>query len=159
MPSKSALNALQLLRSEHMALVALCDRLARSTDHTERRELAGQLRHELEIHTILEGEIFYPALKTRPDSARRVEHAFEEHAEMEAAAEHLEGFPSGDPGFMRSARLLADRLRVHFCEEETELFGHARHSALDLDAMGQEMAARKQAILTNPEELELAPAG
>jgi hypothetical protein len=159
MPSKSALNALQFLRADHLALTTLCDRLVNSTNHADQRELSGRLRHALEIHTILEGEIFYPALKTRPDSARRVEHAFEEHDEIEAAAEHLEGFPSGDPGFMRSARLLADRLRVHFPEEETDLFDHASRSPLDLDAMGLEMAARKQALLTNPEELELAPAG
>lgn len=55
-------DAVQMLKADHKQVKQLFQRF-RTASADEQRRIAGQLFAELEIHTVLEEELFYPALR------------------------------------------------------------------------------------------------
>lgn len=60
-----AKNALELLKADHRKVKELLSELVQTTSRAEkkRRQLLDKIAQELEIHTHIEEEIFYPAFK------------------------------------------------------------------------------------------------
>lgn len=59
-------DAVQILEQDHRAVEKLFDQFTSGND-SRQEEVAQQLFKELDIHTILEEEIFYPALRSQGD--------------------------------------------------------------------------------------------
>lgn len=59
-------NAVEMLKKDHETMKDLFQKFAQ-TDTSERQPIATQIFHALEIHTILEEELFYPAVRERVD--------------------------------------------------------------------------------------------
>ena len=66
--SRKQADAVQMLKADHKQVKQLFERF-RSTSGDERAQLAGQLFTELEIHTKLEEELFYPAIREKLNAA------------------------------------------------------------------------------------------
>ena len=78
-PSDTAMvDAIALLKSDHRKTEDLFVQYETSDDEDEKTALAHQICTELKIHTLIEEEIFYPALegKIKDDT---LEEAFVEH--------------------------------------------------------------------------------
>ena len=79
MNKKRATDALQMLKQDHDKVSELFVQFSEG-DAGNKRQLAHQIFKELEIHSTLEEELFYPALQNQgdPDELAALEHGDEE---------------------------------------------------------------------------------
>src|SRR5690606_41283040 len=118
-------NAIQLLKEDHKKVKDLLSQLVDTTPRAEktRRQLLEKIAQELEIHTHIEEEIFYPAFKNAGNG---------EHAKMyfEALAEHravdelvLPDLKNTEPGsekFSGRAKVLKALVELHHARGEED---------------------------------------
>jgi hemerythrin superfamily protein len=145
------MNAIQLLKEDHKKVRKLLSELADTTPRgvKTRTELLAQIATELRVHTKIEEEIFYPALKaaakTQEDQAMYFE-ALEEHrAAGELVLPDLENTDPGSDRFSGRAKVLKELIEHHADEEEKEMFPRARElmDKAQLEQLGERMAQRK----------------
>jgi hemerythrin superfamily protein len=151
-------NAIALLKADHATVRELLGRLEETTARGTkvREELLARIRREVEAHTSIEEEIFYPAFKAareRGDDDKMYFEALEEH--RAAGDLVLPDLLATDPSsecFSGRAKVLKELIEHHAKEEEREMFPRAREllSADELQALGERMAQRKRELLAQP---------
>jgi hemerythrin superfamily protein len=151
-------NAIELLKTDHATVRELLSRLEQTTSRGDktRTELLARIQRELEAHTVIEEEIFYPAFKEageRQDDDKLYFEALEEHraAGELVLPDLLQTDPSSEC-FGGRAKVLKELVEHHAREEEREMFPRARQllSVAELRELGERMQARKQALLAQP---------
>lgn len=147
------MNALDLLKQDHETVRELLDRLEKTTERAvkSRAEMLQKLQLELQIHTTLEEEIFYPAYTQAggKEEAVMAAEAKEEHRTVDSLV--LPDLMNTDPGsipFTGRLKVLKELLEHHIEEEEEELFPQAQKlfDKTRLDELGQEMKSRKDEL-------------
>lgn len=150
--SAGGLDAVDLLKQDHKTVADLFDRYESSGEDRERKTLiAGRICRELTIHAAIEEEVFYPKVREALDGDDDGEHllgeAESDHEEIanlvSEIQQEIEGDGAGD-GTDAHIKDLAEQVTHHVEEEEGELFPKVKKSDLDLDAIGAEMAARRE---------------
>ena len=68
--TKKPTDAIQMLKEDHRTVEKLFEEFL-ETEGTNQQQIAQQIFHELEVHSTLEEEIFYPALQPQRDSEAR----------------------------------------------------------------------------------------
>jgi hemerythrin superfamily protein len=112
-----------------------------------KKKLAGQICAALLVHATLEEEIFYPAVReASSDTEDMVDEAVVEHASAKDLIAQLQEMDPEDDLYDAKVKVLSEQIEHHVGEEEKEMFPKARKSGLDLAALGQEMAARKDEL-------------
>ncbi len=149
-----AQNAIDLLKEDHNKVRKLLKELTDTTTRAEktRQRLLDQIYKELDAHTKIEEEIFYPAFKQAGGSehAKIYFEAVEEHRAVDSLV--LPDLKKTDPSsekFSGRAKVLKELIEHHADEEESEMFKEARKalSKDELIALGEKMAERKRQIL------------
>jgi len=153
---ESAPDALALLMAEHREVKAMFQRYQQLADAggkgDERMLLASQICVALALHTQVEEEILYPAARealTKDEDI--VDEAYVEHAGAKTLIAQLKTMTSDQPLFDAKVKVLGEYIDHHVQEEESELFPKLRRSALDLEAMGEQIAWRKRQLMAMPE--------
>jgi hemerythrin superfamily protein len=140
-------DALTLLRSDHARVRLLfgeLDSLRGIEDEDERKaELVDDICYELTVHSMLEEELFYPALRAAIDDDDLLDEAELDHAGARELISQLEVMYPGDDHFEATVAVLAEEVGHHIDKEESEMFDAARAAGLDLVALGRRMAARR----------------
>ena len=149
-------DALQLLMAEHRDVKAMFQayrKLAVAAGRgDERMLLASQICVALSVHTQMEEEILYPAARTvLTKDEDIVDEAYVEHAGAKSLIAQIKTMTSDQPLFDAKVRVLGEYIDHHVKEEETEFFPKLRKTALDLDTMGDQLAARKKQLMAMPE--------
>ncbi len=156
-PSRTSTpDALQLLMAEHREVKAMFqayEKLAEAHGKgDERMLLASQICVALTVHTQMEEEILYPAARTvltRDEDI--VDEAYVEHAGAKSLIAQIKTMTSDQPLFDAKVHVLGEYIDHHVKEEESEFFPKLRKTSLDLEAMGEQMAARKKQLMAMPE--------
>lgn len=91
-------------------------------DSDGRAELLERLKQELDDHAMAEERHFYVHLMERDLTQEKARHSVAEHQELDELVEKLEATDFSSPGWLATARKLADRLIHHLDEEEREVF-------------------------------------
>jgi hemerythrin superfamily protein len=149
---RDSANALSMLRDDHTAVTKLFDTYAgrkKRMSPDQKRQLAEQICMELKVHARLEEELFYPALRdaARSDSAADLlDEAEVEHASAKDLIAQIEGESPGDELFDAKVKVLGEYVKHHVKEEQGEIFRLARKVKLDVRALGEQMAERKQQL-------------
>ena len=115
---------------------------------------------ELKIHTIIEEEIFYPALKGKIDEDLLKEAYVEHDGAKLLVNEIAEGSPD-DEFFDAKVTVLKEQIEHHVKEEEKQhenMFQQARAAKVDLHEIGQQMLDRKEELMQLAEAKGLPPA-
>ena len=140
-------DALAFLRADHAQLrllFARCDDLRGLEDAEEKlAELIDDLCDALVVHTMIEEELFYPALRTSSGDDELFDDAELEHAGVRELISQLEVMYPGDEHFEATLAVLADEVAHHIEQEENEMFALARTAGVDLSALGRRLALRK----------------
>jgi len=102
------------------------------------------------VHAQIEEEIFYPACEGVVDEDLLKESYVEHDAAKVLIAEIEAAGGESDEFFDAKVKVLSEEIEHHVEEEEkreTGVFSQARKGDLDMDALGQQLAARKQQLL------------
>jgi hemerythrin-like domain-containing protein len=147
-------NAIDLLKEDHNKVKKLLKELTETTTRAEktRLKLLEQIHKELEAHTKIEEEIFYPAFRNAGNSehAKMYFEAVEEHRAVDSLVlPDLKNTEPGSEKFSGRAKVLKELIEHHADEEEKEMFPKAKKalSKDELNSLGEKMAERKRQIL------------
>ncbi len=147
-------NAIELLKEDHRKVKKLLQELAETTTRAEktRQQLLHKIEQELQVHTRLEEEIFYPAFKKAggAEFAQAYFEALEEHRTVEELV--LPDLKNTDPTsekFSGRAKVLKELVEHHAEEEESEMFKQAKKamSSEVLQQLGEQMKRRKEELM------------
>jgi len=145
------MDATALLKNDHDAVRALFRAFAEAgTDAVSRRTLYKTIRQELQLHSRLEEQVFYPAvMRVRADPAREaVREALEDHHVMDGLLAELDQLEPEDASYSEKMRALQTSVERHIEEEEGAMFAQARIHLTDerLERLGRDMAALKETL-------------
>jgi hemerythrin superfamily protein len=156
--SKStAPDAIDLLTADHREVKALFkeyDKLVKAeADSGEKQAIALQICVMLTAHATAEEELFYPAAReVLGEDEDLVDEADVEHASAKDLIAQIESGTPDDHHYDAKVKVLGEYIDHHVKEEEGEMFPKVRKSDLDLDALGEEIAARKAELLGQSSE-------
>jgi hemerythrin-like domain-containing protein len=120
------------------------------------RELVQTVCEDLKVHTTLEEEIFYPAVREAIDDEDIMNEAQVEHETAKMLIEQLENMGADDPNFHATFTVLGEYVKHHIKEEEDEMLPAARKTDLDFEDLAQRMKERKQELTGEVEHKEEA---
>jgi len=152
--SKTA-NAIDLLKEDHEKVKKAFkefEKMDRS-DKESCRELVERVCAELRVHTTLEEEIVYPALREAIEDEDIMNEAAVEHETAKMLIEQLENMEPDDPNYFATFTVLGEYVMHHVKEEEGEMFPQAKKAKdLDLEALGEQIKARKEELSAETEQ-------
>jgi hemerythrin superfamily protein len=145
---QTATYAVQLLKQDHRQVEDLMEQFEEAQEE-QKKAVADQICQLLTVHAQIEEEAFYPAAREALDEkdAHLVAEANVEHATVKELISQLESMDQVDEMFEAKVKVLGHYVEHHVQEEETELFPKVEQTDLDLDAIGQQLAARKAELL------------
>jgi hypothetical protein len=142
-------DAIALLKADHEEAHAMFEEYEGLGDRAKlgKTKLVAQICKTLTIHTQIEEEIFYPAMRAASkDSEDMVDEAVVEHASAKDLIAQLEEMDPEDDLYDAKVKVLGELIDHHVEEEEEEMFPKARKLKLDLVALGEEMAMRRDEL-------------
>jgi hemerythrin superfamily protein len=151
MPRSTAkpMDAIALLKNDHRTVEDLFERFEKSRVKSAKEKIAKLVCLELMVHSQIEEEIFYPAVKDAVDEEIYTEAYVEHDGAKVLIAEILAG--SVDEEFYDAkVKVLSEMIKHHVKEEEQRdgMFAQARKAKdVDMEALGAAMAARKEEIV------------
>ena len=152
MTNDDGANAIELLKRDHDAvekLFAQYEEIKDGADDSEKEDLVAQICDALTVHAQIEETIFYPAARQalqEEEGQDLLNEAAVEHQTLKDIIGRLEAAPTSDPLYDAGVKVLAEYTKHHVREEENELFPKVRSSDMDLQAIGQQLAERKQQL-------------
>jgi hemerythrin-like domain-containing protein len=108
--------------------------------------LAKKICLALKVHTQIEEEIFYPAARDATKDNDLIDEAIVEHGTVKNLIKEVEDMEIGEELYDAKMRVLGEMVKRHIREEEEELFPELEAAKMDVDAVGKELAKRKQEL-------------
>jgi len=153
-------DATQLLTQDHREVEALFEKFEKAGSDGSKERIARQICTELQIHAMIEAEIFYPALRGKIEDDS-LDEAYVEHDGAKVLINDIEAGEPSDEFYDAKVKVLQEEIEHHVREEEKmngNIFQQARASDVDLGALGEQMAARKAELMRQAETSGLPPA-
>jgi hypothetical protein len=138
-------DAIAMLKEDHERVQEMFDRFERARSDDQKQQLAERICDDLTLHAEIEEEIFYPAVREAIDDEDLMDEAEVEHASAKELIAQIRAGKFGDPQWEAKVTVLGEYVKHHIKEEQKEMFPKARAAKLDLRALGEQIAARKQA--------------
>ena len=143
-------DAIAMLTEEHREVSDMFEQFEQLGDRAKvaKAKLVEKICTALIVHTAIEEEIFYPAVREAlKDGEDMVDEAVVEHASAKDLIRQLQEMNPDEDLYDAKVKVLGEQIDHHVEEEEKEMFPKARKSGLDLNELGAEMAQRKQELL------------
>ncbi len=155
MPSKktsdrASTDAITLLKDDHMQVLDMFDEFKKIQDDDDddiKQELVERICTELTIHSQIEEELFYPAMRDAFTDQSLLDEAEVEHEMESQLISELEVMEPGDDLYDAKVTVLGEYVRHHIDKEQEKLFPNAKKAKLDLAALGAELFDRKEELL------------
>jgi hemerythrin superfamily protein len=144
-------DAIALLTADHREVSDMFEQFDQLGDRatTSKEKLKDKICKALIAHTTIEEEIFYPAVRAKIEEGEdMVDEAVVEHAAAKDLIQQLQEMQPDDELYDAKVKVLGEQIEHHVKEEEKEMFPKVKKSGLDLLALGQEMAMRKQELMS-----------
>lgn len=145
MAETKTMDAIALLKNDHRAVEDLFADFEKASGDGRKEKLAQKICLELSVHAQIEEEIFYPACEGKVEEDLLKESYVEHDGAKVLIAEILGGGP-GDEFYDSKVKVLSEEIEHHVEEEERRLeglFAQAKKAGLDMDALGEQLVARK----------------
>jgi hemerythrin superfamily protein len=158
MATRAAKDACDLLDADHKNVMKMFKEYEELTNSRARSaaqkkmDMARQICMELTVHTQIEEEIFYPALRGAIKDTDLLDEASVEHQSAKELIAQLEAAGEADDMFDAKVKVLGEYVNHHIKEERGELFPKARSARkLDLMGMRDELESRKEELMAEME--------
>ncbi len=151
MAEAKKMDAVALLKDDHRTVEDLFAQFEKASGDGRKQKLAEQICLELSVHAKIEEEIFYPACEGKVDDDLLKESYVEHDGAKVLIAEIMAGDPS-DEFYESKVTVLQEQIEHHVEEEEKRLeglFSQAKKADLDMDALGEQLASRKEELLAD----------
>ena len=158
-----------LLKEDHTMVKALFDKFESAKSEGPKVKAARQALIELKVHAAIEEEIFYPAFDKEISNKEAHEvylEAEEEHHVAHVLIAELDALADDDEHFEAKFTVLAENVRHHIEEEETQMLPKAKALGKELlSQLGEQMATRKKELMAaysrgeDPMKKKMAAAG
>jgi len=143
-------DAIALLKQDHREVEELFAQFEKATGEGRKQKIAQQICLELIVHSKIEEEIFYPACEGKVEEDL-IKEAYVEHDGAKVLIAEIEaGDGQTDEYFDAKVKVLQEQIEHHVEEEEKRMegmFAQARKAGLDMDTLGEQLAARKTELL------------
>ena len=146
--TSKATSATELLRADHKLVSSLFANYDKARLTSKKKEIVTRICQELSVHAQVEEEIFYPAVKKALKDKELVPEATVEHATLKSLIEQVKDVEPDGEMFDAKIKVLCEYVEHHVKEEQNEMFPKANATKLDMVELGAEIAARKQALMT-----------
>src|ERR1700744_1226430 len=142
----AAKDAISLLKADHRKVEELFEKYESS--RAKKADIAKQICLELTIHTTIEEELFYPACKEAGVESDMLDEAHVEHDGAKTLIGELENGTPEDEFYDAKVKVLSEEIKHHVKEEEKSggIFTEAHKADMDLEALGDQLAARKKEL-------------
>jgi hemerythrin superfamily protein len=143
------MKATDLLKKQHKEVKAFFKEIEDTENSRERRRLMDEIATALEAHTVIEEEMFYPAVRglETQKAEEMVLEAYEEHHVVKLVLAELPTVDPEDERFEAKMTVLSELVVHHADEEEKAMFKLAAKLGKDeLEGLGEQMEARFQAL-------------
>jgi hemerythrin superfamily protein len=143
-------NAFDLLEQDHREVEEWFDEYdeLKDSDEDGKAELAEKICLALKVHAQIEEEIFYPQAREATKDNDLIDEAVVEHATVKNLIGEIEAMEVGEQLYDAKIRVLGEMVKQHIKEEEEELFPELQSAKMDVDAVGKELAKRKQELMS-----------
>jgi hemerythrin superfamily protein len=143
------MDAIQLLIADHDEVRGLFDQFRKAEeaeDMDRMKELQEKIFSELETHTRIEEDIFYPAVREADEEELGdiVAEGIQEHHVVNVLMREIKDV-SGEETFIAKMKVLMENVEHHAEEEETDMFPDVRERMGEprLQELGAELEAAK----------------
>lgn len=150
-------DALEILTQDHRSVQKLFREFQDVVENDDmnkdrKNEIVQDACEQLIIHSMIEEEIFYPAVTKAVGDQEIMDEAKVEHEGCDDLIQQLRGMEAGDELFDAKFIVLGEAMNHHIREEEEEMFPRVRAAALeaatlDLDRLGRRLEERKRELL------------
>jgi hemerythrin superfamily protein len=151
-------DAIDLLMDDHKRVQKIFDdfETVDRDDAEAVQELVETACMELQLHSMLEEEIFYPAVRAQIDAEEQdasdlLNEAEVEHETVDDLVAKLQELEPEDAMYAAYFNVLAKLVKQHVHEEENDLFPDVRNMDLDLQQLGDDMHARREELFAEME--------
>jgi hemerythrin superfamily protein len=148
-PSKdtTASTTLDLLRDDHKKVKKLFEEFEEATKSAAKQDIVDTALEELEIHAQVEEDLVYPALRPKMGDEDLMDEALEEHHVAHVLIAELKQMKAGDERFDAKFTVLAENVKHHIKEEETEIFPKAQKLPIDWATLEVEVTELKDELM------------
>ncbi len=137
------MDPVRLLKKQHREVESLFKKIGNAAGAGERRRLLGEISQKLKLHTKIEEEIFYPAVREieTKKAEEMVLEAYEEHHVVKLVLADLLNVDPEDDRFEAKMTVLEELVKHHVEEEEDEMFKLVdKLDGDEVEAIGARMA-------------------
>jgi hemerythrin-like domain-containing protein len=137
-------HAIAILKKDHDTVKELFEKFEKTDSSAEREKIIAKAVEELKVHAAIEEEIFYPTVRKHVGKDLMNE-ADEEHHVARVLIAELDANAAPDHRHAKFT-VLAESIRHHIKEEETEMLPKAKELNIDFEALGQQMLDRQKEL-------------
>ncbi len=124
---KSDMNIQDVIRMDHQKVNTLFMEIDATQDPQKRQEYFGQIYKDLNVHSLAEEEVAYPAVRGKyPDGD--LKELYDEQAEMKVLLDQIRVMNPSSEDFMNAIHRLKDIVMDHVRQEESTFFAAIRDS-------------------------------
>jgi len=146
-------DAIVMLKADHKEVKKIFRDFEKADTEKTNGELVKQIIELLTVHTYLENEIMYPAVRRlMPDLKDDVLESYEEHHVADVLCTELYAMRPSDERFDAKTTVLIENVRHHIEEEEQEWFPKVREGLGRklLSELGERMAEQRKTAPRSP---------
>jgi hemerythrin-like domain-containing protein len=144
-------DAIAMLKADHQRVRDLFAQYEATGDPSAKRNVAEHVFIELETHTQLEENVFYPAVNDETEEGPAlVKESLSEHETVKHLIQELRSMAHNTEEFDAKFQELIQHVEHHVEEEETEMFPLAEEELEeDMEDLGDEMQELKKELMTS----------
>ncbi len=136
-----------MLREDHNKVKSLFDEFEQTNDVRVKQRIANTAMTEMEIHSMLEEELIYPAIRSEIDDDDLMDEALEEHHVVYVLIEELKTMKQQDAHYDEKFAELAENVKQHIQKEESKILPKAEDSEIDWETLSSQARKQKEQLL------------
>ncbi|HSD74155.1 MAG TPA: hemerythrin domain-containing protein [Steroidobacteraceae bacterium] len=146
--ARSRQDAIALLKADHRQVEGWFKQFCGTESKSRKSTLGEKICNALKVHSTIEEEIFYPAFLEATGEEDLHHEAEVEHSGAKKLIAEIEDSGPDDEYYDARVTVLFEMIKHHVKEEEQPggMFAKARQSEMDLQALGEQLRARKQQL-------------
>jgi len=136
-----------MLREDHRKVKGLFEEFEQAENGKAKQRIVETAVMELEVHAKLEEGLIYPAIRSHIDDDDLMDEALEEHHVVHGLIGELKKMKPSDERYDAKFTVLAENVKHHIKEEESEMFPKAEDCDIDWEALCSQVVVRKEQLM------------